>query len=121
MAAAAGLRRSTLDTGCGRAGGGLWPGSTPPRARPPPRGTAGEEFVAGFDPAKVRPAPLGGAVLVGVGLVLLAFRADARERRGGLLALGLGITAWLLPLALSLVGHDFLISKNLLSALVPLA
>jgi mannosyltransferase len=80
----------------------------------------GQEFLAGFDPSEVDPASLVAAVLAGLGLALLAFRADDRERRGGLLALGMGLTVCLLPLFFSLVGHDFLISKNLLSALVPL-
>src|SRR3954471_2113642 len=83
--------------------------------------STGEQFVAGVDPARVEPAALVGAVLVGLGLALLAFRADRRERSGGVLALGMGLAALLLPFVFTLAGHDFLIAKNLLSALAPLA
>src|SRR4051794_41162330 len=50
----------------------------------------GEESLAGVAPPRVQPVSLVGGVLVGRGLALLAFRADEHERRGGLLALGMG-------------------------------
>jgi 4-amino-4-deoxy-L-arabinose transferase-like glycosyltransferase len=81
----------------------------------------GEEFLAGFNPRWVKPAAAVAACFAVAGLALLLLRADGRERRGGLLALAMGAAVCALPLALALVGHDVLISKNLLPAFVPLA
>ncbi len=53
-------------------------------------------------------------------LVLLALRGDALERKGAAMAGIVGGAAVLLPLALALIGADY-IDRNLLSALVPLA
>ena len=61
------------------------------------------------------------AALVGVALLLLALRGSGRERRGALppLAVGLGVAA-LASLA-ALAGKDYVVERNLLPALVPLA
>ncbi|MGE5408944.1 MAG: glycosyltransferase family 39 protein [Syntrophothermus sp.] len=61
------------------------------------------------------------AVLVLSGVLVLAVRGTRRERRGGLicLALGLGIAA--LAALAALAGHDYVLERNLLAALVPLA
>jgi len=61
------------------------------------------------------------AALVAVALVLLARKSDAAERRGVRIAGILGGLVVLVPLALSLVGADRFIAKNVLPALVPLA
>ena len=82
--------------------------------------SAGEGFLVGVYADRLHPAPLAALALVVAGLALLVIRADGRDRRGGLLALGMGGAAILLPLAISLIGPDFLIDKNLLAALVPL-
>jgi hypothetical protein len=59
------------------------------------------------------------AVLVGAGLLLLATRAQARERRGAVVAGSLALVAAALPLVLALAGADFLVARNLVLAIVP--
>ena len=60
-------------------------------------------------------------VLIAVALLLLALRGTRRERRGALLGLvvGLGVVAF--SLVAALVGKDYVVERNLLPALVPLA
>jgi mannosyltransferase len=61
------------------------------------------------------------ALLIGVALLLLALRGSGRERRGALppLAVGLGVAA--LAALAAFVGKDYVVERNLLPALVPLA
>jgi mannosyltransferase len=87
---------------------------------------AGVSFLAGetghviAEPPRERYAliPL---VLIGVGLLLLALRGSGRQRRAALapLAVGLGVAA--LAALAALVGKDYVVERNLLPALVPLA
>jgi len=67
------------------------------------------------------PLPLAvpGALVVG-GLLLLGLRGDRRERSGAGLALAVGAAAVLTPIALSLVGPDYFLGRNVLVAFVPL-
>ncbi len=60
------------------------------------------------------------AIAVLLALTLLALRGGPRERRGAgtALAVGLGVVA--LASAAALAGHDYVIERNLLPALVPL-
>jgi mannosyltransferase len=60
------------------------------------------------------------AALAGVGLLLLALRADGGERRGGLVALAIGVVAIGGALALAGLGLDYVLDRYLLPALVPL-
>ena len=59
------------------------------------------------------------AVIAAVGLWLAVTRTDARERRGApLLAAALAVTAGV-PLLLSIVGIDYLITRNVIAGLIP--
>jgi 4-amino-4-deoxy-L-arabinose transferase-like glycosyltransferase len=60
-------------------------------------------------------------VLFGLAVGLLALRGGARERRGALVGLAVGGGAILLALALAAAGQDFVLARNLLPALIPLA
>ncbi len=60
---------------------------------------------------------------IGVGLAALALLAvgTRRERRGGVLGLAVGLGVLALAGAAALVGKDYVVERNLLPALVPLA
>jgi mannosyltransferase len=58
--------------------------------------------------------------LVGLALALLALRGEARERRGGVLGLVLGLGVAALTAIAALVGKDYVVERNLLPALIPL-
>jgi len=60
-------------------------------------------------------------VLYGLAIALLLLRGGARERRGAATALTIGGGAVLLAVALALAGQDFVLERNLLPALIPLA
>jgi hypothetical protein len=60
------------------------------------------------------------AVLVCGALAYAIPRLDSRERRGAGLALGVGGAALLIPLVIDLAGFHYLISKNVMSAMVVL-
>ena len=62
----------------------------------------------------------GVAVIVGVAVVYAATRLTATERRGAGLAAGIGAAALVTPLLLDLFGLHYLISKNVMPALVVL-
>src|SRR5260221_273003 len=59
--------------------------------------------------------------LVSVALLLLALRGGSRERRGGALGLVVGVGVVLLASGAALVGKDYIVERNLLPALIPLA
>lgn len=61
------------------------------------------------------------AVLIGVALLLLARRGSAREKRGAALGILLGLGVVLLGLIAALIGKDYVMARNMLPALVPLA
>jgi mannosyltransferase len=72
------------------------------------------------EPPRVRYA-LVPAILIGVALLLLALRGARRERRATLAPLAVGLGVALLAAAAALVGKDYVVERNLLPALVPLA
>lgn len=59
--------------------------------------------------------------LVGIGLLLVALRGSPREKRGVLLGLAVGMGIVLLASGVALAGKDYVVERNLLPALVPLA
>jgi mannosyltransferase len=61
------------------------------------------------------------AILVGVALLLVAVRGTRRERRGALLGVVLGLGVAALAGLAAAVGKDYVVERNLLPALVPLA
>jgi mannosyltransferase len=64
---------------------------------------------------------LGPLILVAAALLLVAVRGSRVERRGALLGLTLGLGVAVLALVAVLVGKDYVVERNLLPALVPLA
>jgi mannosyltransferase len=61
------------------------------------------------------------AVLIGFALALVALRGSLRERRSAALGLVVGIGVVLLASGVALAGKDYIVERNLLPALVPLA
>jgi mannosyltransferase len=61
------------------------------------------------------------AVAAGVGFWLLLRRTDDGDRRRGLLAAGVGAAVVAIPAALALVGLDYIVYKNVIVAVFPLA
>jgi mannosyltransferase len=61
------------------------------------------------------------AVLIGVAVLLLALRGSGRERRGASAPLAVGLGVALLAAVAALAGEDYVVERNLLPALVPLA
>jgi 4-amino-4-deoxy-L-arabinose transferase-like glycosyltransferase len=59
--------------------------------------------------------------LIGVALLLVALRGSPREKRGAALGLALGVGIVLLASGAALTGRDYIVERNLLPALVPLA
>ena len=60
-------------------------------------------------------------VLIGVALALLALRGSPRERRAGGMVLTIGVGVALLASGVALAGKDYIVERNLLPALIPLA
>jgi 4-amino-4-deoxy-L-arabinose transferase-like glycosyltransferase len=87
---------------------------------------AGASFLIGetghviAEPTRYRYA-LVPALFLAVALVLLAVRADPRERRGAAIPLLLGLGAVALTGLAVLAGKDYVVERNLLPALLPLA
>jgi hypothetical protein len=61
------------------------------------------------------------AVLIAVALLLLVLRGGPRERRGAALGLVVGLGVVVLASGAALVGKDYIVERNLLPALIPLA
>lgn len=61
------------------------------------------------------------AVLAAAALLLLALWGSGRQKRGAALGLLVGVGTVLLAAAAALIGHDYVVERNLLPALVPLA
>lgn len=79
-----------------------------------------KQFLVAFDaPAEV-PLTVFAALLAAAGLALLAIRAARAEQRGAAIAAVIGATAVALPVFLAAGGVDFVLTRNLIAALVPL-
>lgn len=61
------------------------------------------------------------AALVAIALLLVALRGSRRERRGVALGLTVGVGVVLLATGTALTGKDYIVERNLLPALIPLA
>jgi mannosyltransferase len=61
------------------------------------------------------------AVAIGLALPLVALRGSPGEKRGAALGLAVGCGVVLLACAAALAGRDYIVERNLLPALVPLA
>ncbi len=64
---------------------------------------------------------IGGCVVLGIAVLMLAFGGDRRTRRGAALVGAIAAVGVLLPLALSFVGQDYFLTRNLIAAWLPLA
>ena len=73
------------------------------------------------DPAFVAHGLLGAAALAGCVIVLLVIGADDEQLRGAGLAAAVGAFVLLAPIALALLGHDYVESRALIPAWIPLA
>lgn len=60
-------------------------------------------------------------VLIGVALLLVALRGTPRERRTAGMMLAIGVGAVLLASGAALAGKDYVVERNLLPALIPIA
>ncbi len=60
-------------------------------------------------------------IAIGAALLLLAARGSRRERRAAALGLGVGLGVPALALLAAVAGKDYVVERNLLPALVPLA
>ena len=71
----------------------------------------------------IREGLLGGAVLLVLVGLLLAFGGDRRTRRGGAVAAAIAGFVWVAPLVLGALhrGDDYFLSRNVIPAVVPLA
>jgi mannosyltransferase len=61
------------------------------------------------------------AILVGVALLLVALRGTRREKRGAAIGVAVGLGVAGLATFAALVGKDYVVERNLLPALLPLA
>jgi mannosyltransferase len=61
------------------------------------------------------------AIAIALALALLGWRGSARQRRGAAIALAVGLGVVALALLAAAIGKDYVIERNLLPALVPLA
>jgi uncharacterized membrane protein len=61
------------------------------------------------------------AILIGLALLFVAVRGSRDERRGALLGLVVGLGVAVLALVAALLGKDYVVERNLLPVLVPLA
>jgi MFS family permease len=60
------------------------------------------------------------AVLIGAGALLAIIRGDPNERRGALIAATVGVAILAVPIVLAVSGSDYVITRNLISAWLPL-
>ena len=79
-----------------------------------------KQYLIGFDGPFEAPAAIAAAGLALFGAVLLFTRASADERRGARIPAVVAIIGLLVPLVLAAAGADYVITRNMLAALVPL-
>jgi 4-amino-4-deoxy-L-arabinose transferase-like glycosyltransferase len=79
-----------------------------------------KQYLIGFDGPFEAPAAIAAAGLALFGAMLLFTRASADERRGARIPAVVAIIGLLVPLVLAAAGADYVITRNMLAALVPL-
>jgi mannosyltransferase len=80
-----------------------------------------KQFLTGPTGDRVAPLALAAAALAAAGAYLLLTRTDSRERRGAIVAGVCGGLVLVIPLLIALGGRDYVVPRNLLAALGPLA
>jgi hypothetical protein len=79
-----------------------------------------KQFVVGYSSPLTVAVVVAGAALILVALALLYARTGERERRGARVAALIGVIAVAIPVVLALAGADYLDTRNLLGAWLPL-
>ncbi|HET8673497.1 MAG TPA: glycosyltransferase family 39 protein [Thermoleophilaceae bacterium] len=79
-----------------------------------------KQFVVGYSSPGQTAVIAAGALLILLGLALVWSRSVLRERRAALLGVGIGLAAVGIPIVLALAGADYLDTRNLLGAWLPL-
>jgi hypothetical protein len=97
-------------------GGADWIGETALGTR---TAQVSKQFLVGYDAPFEAPLTALAAALVLAAVAAVAVLGSARERAGALVAGILAATTLGLPLLLALAGADYLISRNLIAAVVP--
>jgi mannosyltransferase len=64
---------------------------------------------------------IGGGLVLAIAVLLLAFGGDRRTRHGAAVAGTIAAVGVLLPLALTFVGQDYFLARNVIAAWLPLA
>src|SRR3954447_21771435 len=77
-----------------------------------------KQFAAGYQGPLETPLTIVSLLLIAYGVVLLV---RARDRSRAWLFAGLGLAAIVAPLVLALIGPDYLISRNVIASLLPMA
>ena len=80
-----------------------------------------KQFAAGYQGPAETLLAIASLLLIAYGVVLLFTRTTRPDRDRALVFAGLGIAAIVAPLALALIGPDYLLARNLLAAWLPLA
>jgi mannosyltransferase len=80
-----------------------------------------QQFMVGFGSVERPIAVLVCGCLVAVALLLVIFKATAVEKRGAALALTVGVLSLAVPFALTAFDIDYMSSRNVIAAWVPLA
>ena len=80
-----------------------------------------KQFAVGYQGPLEALLTVAAFALIAVGIVLLFAEARPVERGRALMFAALGVVAVVTPLVLALVGPDYLLARNVIAALVPLA
>jgi 4-amino-4-deoxy-L-arabinose transferase-like glycosyltransferase len=80
-----------------------------------------QQFMVGFGSVARPVAVLACACLVAIAIWLVIFRTTAVEKRGAALALTVGVLSLAVPFALTAFDIDYMSSRNVIAAWVPLA
>ncbi len=79
-----------------------------------------KQFLIGYDAPLEAITTVASVLLVAVAVVLIRTRADASERRAAVVGASLGLGVLITALVLGAAGFDYLLSRYVIAALVPL-